>query len=99
MVIGLYEESGKTLGAFCETEGLEPKKLERWLAKRNRKSPKAVRLVEVEEKAAESKSGKAEGGGKYRLGFGNGIWLEIEGSFERESVRVLVGILREEAGC
>jgi len=37
--------------------------------------------------------------GKYRLGFGNGAWLEMEGSFEAEAVRVLARIVREEAGC
>lgn len=31
MVIGLYEESGRTLREFCESKGLEPKRLERWL--------------------------------------------------------------------
>jgi len=100
MVIGLYEESGRTLREFCESEGLEPKKLERWVrARRTRETAEAgvVRLVEVEEKAERAELEKASG--KYRLGFGSGVWLEIEGNFEREKVRELVEILREESGC
>jgi len=31
LLISLYEESGKTLREFCESEGMAPKKLERWL--------------------------------------------------------------------
>ncbi len=49
-----------------------------------------VRFVEVEEKSERPEVAKSAG--KYRLGFGSGAWLEIEGSFEREKVRELVKI-------
>ena len=100
MVIGLYEESGRTLREFCESEGLEPKKLERWVrARRTRESAGAgvLRLVEVEEKPETAKQAKLTG--KYRLGFESGAWLEIEGGFEREAVRELLEIMREGEEC
>ena len=96
MVIGLYEESGKTLKDFCKSEGLEAKKLERWVrSRRTRESAGAggLRLVEVEEKPKVTNEAKASG--KYRLGFGSGAWLEIEGNFDGKKVRELVEILRE----
>jgi len=99
MVIGLYGESGKTLREFSESEGLEPKKLERWLRaqKARQEGPaKEMSFVEVEESP---KAERAEIVGKYRLGFENGAWLEIEGSFENETVKELVAILREGMVC
>ncbi|OJV06581.1 MAG: hypothetical protein BGO12_00335 [Verrucomicrobia bacterium 61-8] len=97
MVIGLYRESGKTRREFCESEGLEPKKLERWLrAQRARQEGvgREVSIVEVEEKP---ESAGKETAAKYRLGFGVGAWLEVEGDFEGARVRELVEILREAA--
>ena len=97
MVIGLYEESGRTLREFCESEGLEPKKLERWVrARRTRETVKAgvLRLVEVEEKSERPEVVKLTA--KYRLGFESGARLEIEGDFEGAKVRELVEILRNE---
>jgi len=83
MVIGLYEESGRTLKEFCESEGLEPKKLERWVrARRTRESENAnvLRLVEVEEKSMRPEVVKTVG--KYRLGFGSGEVQRICGPVE-----------------
>ena len=34
---------------------------------------------------------------RYRMGFGGGAWLEIEGGFDEREVRVLAGIVRESA--
>lgn len=31
MVVGMYRESGRTLGEFCESEGLEVSRVKRWL--------------------------------------------------------------------
>lgn len=56
-----------------------------------------VRLVEVKETPERPEMVKAER--RYRLGFGNGAWLEIEGNFEKEAVRELVEILREGSEC
>ncbi|CAN5481595.1 hypothetical protein BH09VER1_BH09VER1_53780 [soil metagenome] len=98
MVISLYEESGKTMSEFSEAEGLDARKLERWMRTRKSRVAEAVRMVEVEERPEETKA-PGRVAGKYRLGFGNGAWLEMEGSFEAEAVRVLTRIMREEAGC
>jgi len=38
MVIGLYRESGKTLREFCETEGMDIRRVERWLKRRDEKA-------------------------------------------------------------
>lgn len=96
MVIGLYRESGKTLREFCKSEGLEPKKLERWLRaqKARQEGPaKEMSFVEVEEKSERPEEVKLAA--KYRLGFESGGWLEIEGDFEGAKVRELVEILRD----
>lgn len=95
MVIGLYRESGKTLREFSESEGLAAKKLERWLREQKARWEgvrKEAGFVEVEEKP--EPRGR-ETAAKYRLGFGAGAWLEIEGEFEGARVRELVEILRE----
>lgn len=52
-----------------------------------------MKFVEVDQKPALP---AAQVMGRYRLGFANGSWLEIEGSFDALAVRELAGILREE---
>lgn len=94
MVIGMYRQSGKTLREFCATEGVEIRRVERWLKGREEKRGKDVQFVEVEESPVES---SVRGAAKYRLGLPNGGWLEIDGVFEKEAVRELVGILRDGA--
>jgi len=96
MVIGLYQESGRTLSEFCEGEGLEVGRVERWLKQRGVRKANEVKFVEVEQEAAVATSMLAtEFLGKYRLGFANGSWLEIEGGFKPAAVRELIEILRE----
>ena len=36
---------------------------------------------------------------RYRMGFGGGAWLEVEGGFDEREVRVLASIVREAARC
>lgn len=93
MVVGMYRESGRTLREFCENEGLEVPRVERWLRRQEEARRAAIRFVEVERKLPVVSSA---GTGKYRLGFANGSWLEVEGGFEKAAVRELVEILREE---
>jgi len=52
MVIGLYRESGKPLKEFCEGEGLEVGRVERWLKHREGRKANEVKFVEVEQEAA-----------------------------------------------
>jgi len=93
-VIGQYRESGQTLSEFCGGRGLETGRMKRWLTRSERKSPEGTRFVEVEQ----SKNPSAmKGLAKYRLGFSNGSWLEIEGGFEAAAIRELAGILRDGA--
>lgn len=99
LVIGMYRESGKTMREFCEGEGLEIERVERWIRQSETRKAgaarKGSRFIEVVESQT-SPVPKSEG--RYRLGFGNGVWLEIEGHFEAESVRSLVAIIKEQ-GC
>jgi len=91
LVIGLYRESGRTLREFCEGEGLEIGRMERWMRARERRDDAEVRFVEVEQKPPMSANRCS---GKYRLGFSNGNCLEIEGGFDSAEVKVLVCILQ-----
>lgn len=101
MAVSLYEESGTTVSEFCRVEGLDPRRLERWIKERGEEAAGTspdVRILEVEEKPSASMPA-AKGVGKCRMGFRNGAWLEIEGSFEPSLVRVLAEIAREERKC
>lgn len=89
-IVGLYEQSGLTRGEFCRREGVSLFNLQRWLGKR-RQSGEA-RFVELEARAIEEQ-------GRYRLGFGEGAWLEVEAGFDEREVRVLAGIVRKAARC
>ena len=89
-IIGLYEESGLTRVEFCRREGVSLFNLQRWLGKRRRSGE--ARFVEVEARAIAEQ-------GRYRMGFGGGAWLEVEGGFDEREVRVLAGIVREAARC
>jgi len=89
----LYRESGKTLRDFCKDESLEAARVKRWLRRQKMGSTEPVRFLEVE---APSPSVAAwQRPGKYRLGFANGSWIEVEGAFEEGEVRALAAILRE----
>jgi transposase-like protein len=89
-IVGLYEQSGLTRGEFCRREGVSLFNLQRWLGKRRR--PDEARFVELEARAIEEQ-------GRYRLGFGEGAWLEVEAGFDEREVRVLASIVREAARC
>ena len=89
-IMGLYEESGLTRAEFCRREGVGLFNLRRWLGKRRR--AEVARFVEVEAQ------GTAEQG-RYRMGFAEGAWLEVERGFDEREVRVLAGIVREAARC
>ena len=91
MVIGMYRESGRTLREFCEGEGLELSRVERWLRRHEVEGKKAIKFVEVEQKAPPITSLSSP---KYRLGFANGSWLEIEEAFEKATVQEFAEILR-----
>lgn len=93
MVIGIYRESGKTLQDFCKDEGFEVARVERWLRRHETGSTGAVRFVEVKQPSPSVAARQQLG--KYRLGFANGSWLEVEGTFEVDAVRELAEILRE----
>jgi len=97
MVIGIYRESGKTLQDFCRDEGFEIARVERWLRRHEAgiSGPvrEAVSFLEVEQPSSSVAARPRLG--KYRLGLANGSWLEVEGAFEAEAVRVLAAILRE----
>jgi len=97
MVIGVYRESGKTLRDFCKDEGFAVARLERWLRRNEVESTGpvrgAVRFLEVEQPSPSAAAQQRLG--KYRLGFANGSWLEVEGAFEADAVRELVAVLRE----
>jgi hypothetical protein len=94
MVIGIYRESGKTLTDFCEDEGFEVTRVERWLRRSKEGSKEAVKFVEVKQPSPLPVTDQARLG-KYRLGFANGSWLEVEGAFQAGTVRELAAILRE----
>jgi len=89
-IVGLYEESGLTRMEFCRREGVSLFNLQRWLGKRRQIGE--ARFVEVEARAIAEQ-------GRYRMGFGGGAWLEVEGGFDEREVRVLAGIVREAARC
>jgi hypothetical protein len=89
-IIGLYEASGLTGVEFCRREGVSLYNLQRWLGKRKRAGK--ARFVELETRAIAEQ-------GRYRMGFGEGAWLEVEGGFDEREVRVLAGIVREAARC
>ena len=103
MVISLYEQSGMTLGVFCEREGIDRKRVGRWMARqaerREGKSPNAgstTRFVEVEPEREPRLERRSEG---YRIGFEGGAWLEVGCGFDESEVRVLAGIVREMSQC
>jgi transposase-like protein len=89
-IVGLYEQSGLARVEFCRRQGVSLFNLQRWLGKR-RQSGEA-RFVELEARAIEEQ-------GRYRLGFGEGAWLEVEAGFDEREVRVLASIVREAALC
>jgi hypothetical protein len=89
-VVGLYRKSGLTRVEFCRREGVSLFNLQRWLGKQNRWGE--ARFVEVEARAVGE-------GGRYRLGFAGGAWLEVEGGFDEREVRALADIVREAARC
>jgi len=93
MVIGIYRESGKTLPDFCKEEGFAVARLERWLRRHEAGRTGVVRFVEVKQPSPSAAARQRLG--KYRLGFANGSWLEVEGAFEADAVRELAEILRE----
>ena len=97
MVIGIYRESGKALPDFCKDEGFEIARVERWLRRHEARSTGSiqgvVRLMEVKQPSPSVAAPQRLG--KYRLGFANGNWLEVEGAFEAEAIRELSAILRE----
>ena len=93
MVIGMYRESGRTLREFCESEGLELSRVERWLRCHEVEGKETIKFIEVEQKVPPITSLSLP---KYRLGFANGSWLEIEGAFEKATVQELAEILREQ---
>jgi hypothetical protein len=76
-VIGQYKESGLTRVEFCRREGVSLFNLQRWLGKRGRTG--GARFVEVEARAMAEH-------GRYRMGFGEGAWLEVEGGFDERVV-------------
>lgn len=92
----MYRASGRTLREFCENEGLEISRVERWLRHHEAGRMETIRFVEVEQKPVFS---VPKNPGRYRLGFANGSWLEIEGAFEKAAVQELAAILREEGKC
>jgi hypothetical protein len=97
-IIGLYEESGLSRSEFCRREGIGLINLQRWIGKKRRRElaggERGVRFVEVEA------AGIAAGGPRpYRVGFGEGVWLELESGFDEREVRILAGILRERGQC
>jgi Transposase len=89
-IVGQYEQSGLTRVEFCRREGVSLFNLQRWLGKRTR--AEKARFVELEARAI----GKQ---GRYRLGFEGGTWLEVEGDFDEQEVRVLASIAREATRC
>ena len=89
-VVGQYKESGLTRAEFCRREGVSLFNLQRWLGKQDRSGE--ARFVEVEARAVGEH-------GRYRLGFEEGAWLEIQGGFDEREVRVLASIVREAARC
>lgn len=89
--IELYRASGRTLREFCEGEGLEVGRMERWIRAREKRESGEVRFLEVEQKARMSANRCS---GKYRLGFANGNCLEIEEGFCSAEVRELASILQ-----
>lgn len=97
MVIGIYRESGKTLPDFCKDEGVEVARVERWLRRHEGRSRDSIqetaRFVEV--KPPSPSVADRPQLGRYRLGFANGSWLEVEGAFEAVAVRELAKILQE----
>jgi len=91
LVIGLYRESGRTLREFCEGEGLEVVRMERWIRAREKRGANEMRFLEVEQRPSMSANRCS---GKYRLGFANGNSLEIEDGFNTTEVKELVSILQ-----
>ena len=89
-VVGQYKESGLTRAEFCRREGVSLFNLQRWLGKQDRSGE--ARFVEVEARALGEH-------GRYRLGFEEGAWLEIQGGFDEREARVLASIVREAARC
>jgi len=89
-IVGLYEESGLTRVEFCRREGIGLFNLQRWLGKRRRSGE--GRFVEVEARAIAEH-------GRYRFGFEGGAWLEVQGGFDEQEVRVLASIVREANRC
>lgn len=98
-IIGLYEESGLSRAEFCRREGIGLINLQRWLGKKRRGEfatgeKRGVRFVEVEA------PGIATAGSRpYRLGFGEGWWLELESGFDEREVRILAGLFQERGQC
>ena len=89
-IVRLYEESGLRRAEFCRREGVSLFNLRRWLGKQHRVGE--ARFVEIEARASAEQ-------GRYRMGFGEGAWLEVEGGFDEREVRALAGIVREAARC
>ena len=89
-IVGQYKESGLTRVEFCRREGVSLFNLQRWLGRQNRAGE--ARFVEVETRAIAER-------GRYRFGFEGGAWLEVQGGFDEQEVRVLASIVREAARC
>lgn len=98
-IIVLYEESGLSRSEFCRREGIGLINLQRWIGKKRRGEfaageKRGARFVEVE--GADIVTG---GPRPYRVGFGAGVWLELESGFDEREVRILAEILRERGQC
>lgn len=100
LAIKLYSESGLSEEEFCEREGLEIKRFQRWQQRlkssvggsvQRGAAPHFVEVVREPGLGIMSSS--------YRLGCAGGMWLEIERGFDEREVTALMRIMREARPC
>jgi transposase-like protein len=82
-----YADSGLSVAAFAEREGLDPQRLYSW--RRRFASDTAPAFVEVKTNAAE----------RIEIVLRSGLVLRVPDSFEAESLRRLLDVLESSGSC
>jgi transposase len=95
VVVAAWQESGKTLSAFAQQHGVDPRRLARWSSQLRRAAPAAVRFHPV--RLAGGSAGSRDAG-TIEIELGGGRRVRVGPGFDVEDLRRVVAVL-EGARC
>jgi len=92
VIVAAWQDSGKTLSAFAQQHGVDPRRMARWRSRLRRAVPAAVRFHPVQV-AAESAA--RQNGPTIEIELGGGRRVRVGPGFDVDDLRRVMAVLEE----